>query len=584
VKKRTLMAMLLWAVAFGRAGADLKSSKHNLSASGPGSITATRQSRICIFCHTPHGAAPAVPLWNHASSPVANYSTYASTTLTVTTPLGQPTGASKLCLSCHDGTVAIGQTVNDGLIAMINAGSAGRMPQGDSVIGTDLADDHPISFPPNPANPEVVNPNPGDAVRLDDHGEIQCTSCHDPHTEDRDPVSKRFLVKSNRGAALCLACHKIPGWMNSSHQSSRAPYARDKGAHTGYLDVADNGCEGCHRPHSGGAPERLLKKTEEETCLACHDGSVASSDIAAALGKPYAHPTMTRTPSSHDAAESHLNSVATLPETNPGAPRHAECADCHDPHSASGNPVGPAGLPGSVVGAWGVDGDGIEKRPAQAEYEICYKCHADAANKPQPVGIPNPPYPRRRVVQFNARLEFDPQNPSYHPVEAQGRNPDVPSLLPGYTTASTISCTDCHNSDSSPSAGGTGANGPHGSSHRYLLERNYDTGSGNHGPSTGTLYALCFKCHSESSILSDETFKKHRMHIVDEGASCSVCHDPHGISSAQGNTFNNSHLINFDAQAVRPNSRGQLRFEDLGNRSGACYLSCHNVDHEPEEY
>ena len=36
-------------------------------------------------------------------------------------------------------------------------------------------------------------------------GKIECTSCHDPHNQSGQP---HMLVKSNRGSALCLTCHK----------------------------------------------------------------------------------------------------------------------------------------------------------------------------------------------------------------------------------------------------------------------------------------------------------------------------------------------------------------------------------------
>ncbi|UCF66106.1 MAG: cytochrome C, partial [Acidobacteriota bacterium] len=96
------------------------------------------------------------------------------------------------------------------------------------------------------------------------------------------------------------------------------------------------------------------------------------------------------------------------------------------------------------------------------------------------------------------RLEFDPSNPSHHAVEAPGRNSDVPSLLSPYTESSIIYCSDCHNSDDGPGAGGTGPNGPHGSSHNHLLERRLDVGGNNPGNNYSEMYALCFKCHSET--------------------------------------------------------------------------------------
>jgi len=44
-------------------------------------------------------------LWNHQMSSVTNYIVYTSPTLKAV--VGQPDGSSRLCLSCHDGTVAL---------------------------------------------------------------------------------------------------------------------------------------------------------------------------------------------------------------------------------------------------------------------------------------------------------------------------------------------------------------------------------------------------------------------------------------------------------------------------------------------
>ncbi|MFQ5876450.1 MAG: cytochrome c3 family protein [Acidobacteriota bacterium] len=583
--KVLLAAPLLLLLGSDAGRAEVTASKHDLSVSGTGSIVAVSETQVCIFCHTPHNANPAVPLWNHQLSSVGSYSTYSSTTLTLPTPLQQPTGSSKLCLSCHDGTVALGQTVNDGLIALQNTGAGGRMPAGASNLGTDLADDHPISFQPNPANSETLDPPSGDPVSLDSAGEVQCTSCHDPHTEDNDAVTRRFLVKSNQASAICLTCHQPDFWSTNptSHQSSTAAYLPAQGAHTGYTTVADNACESCHRPHSGNEPQRLLKFVEEATCDSCHDGSVASKDVSADFLKPFAHPTFSTTPSVHDASESPSDPTATLPEINPGAARHAECQDCHNPHAAVGQSAAAPDASGRLSGTWGIDSDGARRDPALAEYEICYKCHADSANKPQEAGLPFPPYTQRQIVQFNTRLEFDPLNPSHHGVEAPGANPDVPSLLAPYTTASVIYCTDCHSSDTGPGAGGGGADGPHGSIYNHLLERNLNVGDGNSGTDFSNMYALCFKCHSEASILGDQSFPHHKRHIDRENSSCMVCHDPHGVSAAQGNGVNNSHLINFDVSVVLPNTNGILMFEDRGTFSGACFVKCHNRNHDPSK-
>ncbi len=160
---------------------------------------------ICIVCHTPHNAiASASPLWNHQLS-TATYTTYTSSTLNAT--VGQPDGSSKLCLSCHDGTVAID---NFG-----GTTSGTHYITGNDLLGTDLSNDHPISFTYDAAlatadgglfDPTTQTSGLGgtiDADMLFNH-ELQCASCHDVH----DAANIGFLlVKSNAGSALCLTCH-----------------------------------------------------------------------------------------------------------------------------------------------------------------------------------------------------------------------------------------------------------------------------------------------------------------------------------------------------------------------------------------
>lgn len=67
-------------------------------------------------------------------------------------------------------------------------------------------------------------------------------------------------------------------------------------------------------------------------------------------------------------------------------------------------------------------------------------------------------------------------------------------------------------------------------------------------------------------------------------APCNTCHDPHGISITQGNSVNNSKLINFNTAVVGPSSSGILRFESTGTFAGRCYLRCHGEDHNPKTY
>jgi len=110
------MLVVLSTATFVRAqtGADVAQSKHNLSVTSPGAVSSD-ESQVCVFCHTPHGAtnSPGAPLWNRQLS-TATYTTYTSSSLdaeAIAGQLQQPGGSSVLCLSCHDGSMAIG-TVN----------------------------------------------------------------------------------------------------------------------------------------------------------------------------------------------------------------------------------------------------------------------------------------------------------------------------------------------------------------------------------------------------------------------------------------------------------------------------------------
>ncbi len=552
---------LIWVTA--AFGGNIRFSKHNLSVGGPGEIKAVSESQICIFCHTPHNARRDIPyLWNRRDQTVS-YIPYQSSTLFAR--VGQPTGASKLCLSCHDGTIALGAIVSEPEEIRFQGGIR-FMPEGPSRIWTDLSDDHPVSFVDDGnlaqarlglADPALLPP----AIKLDNNGQLQCTACHDPH----DDTFGNFLVMSNQFSGLCTSCHAKEGWAVSSHALSNARW-HGQGANpwpnTDFQTVAENGCENCHRSHTAPRPVRLLKHVfEEETCLVCHNGNVAAADIESELTKQYGHFVQDFT-GIHDASED-FSLVGVRP--------HVECEDCHNPHLANGNPsLGAPRVSGANIGVSGIDATGQQVRKAQNLSAICYKCHADYNVIPT-LRI------TRQIDQFDTRVEFDLANPSFHPVESTGVNLEVPSLLSPYTVRSIISCTDCHNNNDS-----LGPSGPHGSNFEFLLERNYITLDFTHeNPST---YALCYRCHSRQSILGDQSFTKHKEHIQDEKTPCSACHDPHGISNTQGNPINNSHLINFDLEIVRPDNRGRLQFEDRGRFAGQCYLNCHGKEHSPERY
>src|SRR5215471_2077334 len=208
--------------------ASIVHSKHNLSVTSPGTIKAKTETDLCIFCHTVHHTTGQTPLWSHAMSSVSNYVIYSSPTLKAT--IGQPDGSSRLCLSCHDGTVALGM-VSCRSTPIQMEGSTTTLPPGPSNLGTDLSGDHPISFVYDQTlaslDSSIKDPTTIDKkLKLDQLHKLQCVTCHNPH----DNQFGSFLVMDNTGSALCLGCHNEPGWDASSHATSTAKVTAMKSA------------------------------------------------------------------------------------------------------------------------------------------------------------------------------------------------------------------------------------------------------------------------------------------------------------------------------------------------------------------
>ena len=579
--------MLLLALMTAPASANtVVNSKHNLSVSGPGTVKAKTQTDVCIFCHAAHKTTGETPLWSHALSAVTNYVIYSSPTLKAT--VGQPDGSSRLCLSCHDGTVALGMVSSRTTTIEMQSGIT-ALPTGPSNLGTDLSGDHPISFVYD-QNLATLDTHLRDPLTLDrklklDHlQKVQCVTCHDPH----DDQFGKFLVMDNTASTLCLGCHVEPGWAGSAHGGSSAqlippsgtsPSPAGKLAPSRPGGIAANACENCHTSHKAGSKARLLiRPKEEQNCFACHNGQVVVRDLTAEFNKPSAHPVL-QTSATHNLAEDPINS-----------PRHAACADCHNPHAvppARDQSAASRTASGQLAGVKGVNSAGAVTDPVAREFELCFRCHADSLNR-------GPARLTRQVAETNKRLQFQASNQSFHPLETTGKNANVPSLITPWTTSSLMDCTDCHNNDQSVKTGGTGPNGPHGSVFTPILERQLLLTDGT--PENAGNYALCYKCHSRDSILSDQSFKAlnaqgedrgHRFHIVDPKvqAACTTCHDSHGVATA-------SHLINFNLFYVSPPSMNGtngpapqiIQYSTTGTFSGTCTLSCHGKDHVGTSY
>lgn len=519
----------------------------------PHDLSASSGSDACRYCHTPHGVLPKTVLWNQPLSTTV-YKIYQSSSMEAT--VGQPTGSSKLCLSCHDGTVALP-------VAGMGGGTGGgaTLRPGEANLGTDLSDDHPISFFYSDAlsakDPQIRPASTlPPALSLDRENELQCTTCHDAHNNQYG----KFLTMPNYRSAMCTACHALEGWRGSVHEQSTAsvagssnPYFQGKPG----LSVSEHACQSCHRPHSADKSERLLHyRHTQDNCLSCHDGTVAQ-DVRSQLAMI----------SGHDGTA--YRGVHDIKESPVTSPRHVTCEDCHNPHAVQAMEAQAPVIHPSMNKVSGVTASGGMIQYARYEYEVCFKCHGDNPSRID-TGI------TREISQTNTRLEFDPTGPSFHPVVSMGVSKNVPSLRLPLTVASVIYCTDCHGSSDSR------VKGPHGSMFSPLLKYNYETSD--YTAESESAYALCYSCHSRNSILSNESFPGHKRHL-DQRIPCSACHDAHGISSAQGNSTNHSHLINFDTGIVEKDPGTGLRqFEDLGIQKGQCTLLCHGQQHSAEGY
>jgi len=581
---------------------------------GPGSkspITGARPD-ACAYCHAPHSGLN-IGLWNQKLT-TQTYTTYTSNSeknIGAQPILGS---ASNMCLSCHDGTVAVGSTVAYGQVM-----TQGSMNSTD-VFGAALQTSHPFSLAlpikdsVNLVAALAANGQTADstgAVKLV-NGNIECTTCHNPHVQAKDIASQNFLVKDSSQGQLCLACHdptrtlggqvnQLADWSSSAHALSSSKIA-PQAMLGSYPTVGGDACIACHAPHNAGGAARLLRGSNEQDCISCHNGGTNISpmppyeDVFAEYAAPkVGHPFPTSS-NPHDASE------AVLLNND----RHATCADCHNAHGAE--PVGVFPVPPllrisqkNIAGISASDGTSV-LTPAINQYENCLRCHGASTGKQI---LPIYGYFPVRAVSAGDPLNLIPQfgvsATSSHPVmHTRSSALSQPSLLPnmlnldgitqGRAMGMQILCTDCHNSDDNREFGGTGANGPHGSRWTHILERRYEfsqaTAPGqlvsdlfpNPDTSVNGPYALCGKCHDiASQILKNTSWNQHSTHI-NAGFSCSVCHTAHGMGATSA-TITGERLVNFDLNVVAPNAGLPISYNRGAN---TCVLVCHQAAHNPD--
>ncbi len=640
--KRGILAAIVTLLLSASMGAQLQGDvlgSHNLSPGGPSPVKGS-SSAACLYCHAPHsGIGGNTPLWSQTLS-AQTYSMYSSGTAQNAASQPVPGTQSSLCLSCHDGTVAVGSLVPYG-----RSGMSGTMTPND-VFGGNLTASHPFSLnKPLKDSPNLVASLAATQTTADSqkkvklvNGTVECTSCHEPHQQNLDPVSLKFLVRDASNGQLCLACHEVNprtvnGKSNSLAQWPTSIHATSVNNVAGaaklgnYTTVGQFACQSCHVMHNANRAAGLLRgvisppaniDAAAMVCLNCHGGGAnlqqPIANIYSEFTKASGHPFPTDS-NMHDPTE------AGVLVNN----RHATCVDCHNAHATSqvATFLPAPNVRGSQAGVVGVsEMDGLTLvNPAAKQYESCLRCHGSSPGKQTlPAYGYLPMWAASASDRLNVIPQFSATATSSHPVMHASSSPwPQPSLLPymlnldgvtnnartlGSGQAVSIFCADCHNADDNREFGGAGPNGPHGSQYSHVLERRYEfsqvaaaagpgtpvqnlfvSPSTTAGGSGAGPYALCGKCHDLTNILSDASFKPgitgkggHLTHISQQGFSCSVCHTAHGMGGVAAG-ITGERLVAFDMKVVAPNGSTPISYNHATN---TCTLMCHGYYHKAD--
>jgi len=186
---------------------------------------------ICKVCHTQHNAQVAAedgPLWNRELT-TATYTMYSGGTVGSDLDHAMGTtvsGVSKLCLSCHDGTIAL--DAFGGAAGTATKGMGDLFPTrniGGGTVGgatADLANDHPVSFQltttaiaadskiQSLASLQTLSTS-GTSIQLfGSNDTVECAPCHDVHDDAGNAKLLRVKNSTNDGGSasgLCLTCH-----------------------------------------------------------------------------------------------------------------------------------------------------------------------------------------------------------------------------------------------------------------------------------------------------------------------------------------------------------------------------------------
>jgi hypothetical protein len=208
-----LCCFILYAGIAPAEGSGALNSAHDFSGLSQSRNSWNSPEQACSACHVSHDFGSddyqSGLHWNSAASR-ATYTTYVSNNGIAAS---QPSGTSKLCLGCHDGTFGIDDFGGDGY-------SSGLPSAVQFVSGNSAGRNHPVGveYYYNPADPDGLH-SPSSPMGLFgtisdvlDNGKVVCSSCHDVHNNESLDGARmlRAPMRVSQGGAstLCLSCHK----------------------------------------------------------------------------------------------------------------------------------------------------------------------------------------------------------------------------------------------------------------------------------------------------------------------------------------------------------------------------------------
>lgn len=208
--KKALLAVAAALVAT-TASATISGSSHDMTLFVGGT------GAKCAYCHMPHNGATGAgaPLWarNIDYTPTGGYNYFSSTSGGQAKPTAL-NNATRACLSCHDGTIAVATVLTaNGNGSQTVAGSTNTtktLAASPANVGTDLSNDHPVSvlYTNGGTNPAGLAASPASSVFALPGGYIECTSCHNAHNAAgvaNSYPNRQFMVAYT--GDFCSACH-----------------------------------------------------------------------------------------------------------------------------------------------------------------------------------------------------------------------------------------------------------------------------------------------------------------------------------------------------------------------------------------